>query len=846
MEKDNNNNNVIFRPKRAKIKINDDPNDNECYYYQPKITEHETIETIKCITYNTNMPNSENMIKMEKKRKKNIEIHQGVKKVLTIKQKKLKNLIKKISSPKFKLKSAFIKWATITFNPKKDVSTCLNKSEEGEEDEEDEDEEEEEEDEEYDGVKSRFMNDLNVIGLSEIEERPPNEEESALTSIMAKAGKNKNKICVALRKIIKYKNYFYPYFYHWQKIINKPNILLILQSQKLLKNSIINLEKKKNLAQLSLKYKEWKRKSDQLKLNEKKPKKKKKVIIYKKKNGEIEIKNKEEINTSINDNKSEYDNSSVKTKKDKAKKIKVKTIKKNISSLKTSTNNEEKKNFDKKNNSKSSMTISINRIESSDNILNNKAEEKITKSKKIIKKVNKIIKIVKKDKDNEYEEKVFSKTTELLPDLSKSTGHFKIMNSFNLLDNNINNNNDNDMIETDSISSLKKAIDKKKMRKVNRREGNKSVDLLITKDKKITNNSFSNSSNRNIESIIDKIEDIFHGKDNDNDTEESDKKVKKKKIQNLKNLDNKKSEKKIKKEESKNNNVIIDVLDITETGEDKKQLPNGINKKKEFKILSSSNGHFNSKIKQSDFIEFSSGGNNVNNNQKKDYIVNNNNNINDSKEIKIRKKNNSNIELKKEENVKYKKYNKAFLILRKAIKSFKTRKKSELNYKEQIYNFFNKIKNIEKVAERKNSCVSEKCRKISKNSFLNQKRHKNSLIINNKNNKDTVHKLITKKKVESEKNKLLNKIVRIAESNNKIQNDIINIVKRTDKKTLNNLDLGNYIRMLEANNKKLYAYKIFCLFCNYCENSNFCLKSSNPKKYYFNHWNKNNSNNSNI
>ena len=133
MEKDNNNNNVIFRPKRAKIKINDDPNDNECYYYQPKITEHETIETIKCITYNTNMPNSENMIKMEKKRKKNIEIHQGVKKVLTIKQKKLKNLINKISSPIFKIKSAFVKWVALTFKHKKNMSSGFHADSEEEE-----------------------------------------------------------------------------------------------------------------------------------------------------------------------------------------------------------------------------------------------------------------------------------------------------------------------------------------------------------------------------------------------------------------------------------------------------------------------------------------------------------------------------------------------------------------------------------------------------------------------------------------------------------------------------------------------------------------------------------------
>ena len=44
------------------------------------------------------------------------------------------------------------------------------------------------------------------------------------------------------------------------------------------------------------------------------------------------------------------------------------------------------------------------------------------------------------------------------------------------------------------------------------------------------------------------------------------------------------------------------------------------------------------------------------------------------------------------------------------------------------------------------------------------------------------------------------------------------------------------------NNKKLYAYKIFCLFVNYRENNNFCMKKNNPKKYFFNYWNKNNSN----
>ena len=864
MEKNNNNHYMIFKPKRPKIKITDEFNNNE-ELYQPLISENITLENIKNLSYNRSLTNHENLKKMENKTKNNSEINkkQKTKKALTTKQKKLKNLIKKISSPKFKIKLMFDQWITYTFNNKKNLSVT-HLTEDGDEDDGEEEEEEEEED---DDEKINLMNDLNINGLEEIEERPPNEEESALTSILAKSGRNKNKIYVALRKIIKYKNFFYRYFYHWHKIINIPNILLILKTQKLLKNSIINIEEKKKLSYLSYNFNEWKKKSEQIKANEKKAKKKKKIIIYKKKNGEIEIKDQENnstvsVNVNVKANKNENENLSSMTKKDKSKNIKIKAVKKNLSLLKK-TNDDEIENQNKKINR---IKIPLTRNET-DIFLNYKTEEKITKTKKIAKKVNKIIKKIQKDKGDEYEEKMYSRTSEVLPDLSRSSGHIKIMKSFNFMDNNDNNNNNNDNNNENnhnhtesgniniSLSSIKKAIAKKKIKKINIKNVNKSFDLL-QKDKKIINSSFSQSNNQNIESIIDKIDDIFHGKDNDNENDnveekEKDAKIKKKKIKNLKMNENKTNNEKNKisfNKEEKNNK---DEMNINEEGDEKNKISYNNNKKKEFKIFSPNNNHFRSKIKQSDYVEFSVEENNLNNHRTNDYIINSTYN---SKEIKVKNNNDNNNKLTKEENEKYKIYNKAFLILRKVIKSFKKRNKLVLKDNEKVYNYFNKWKNafnklnnnndetLKNEIEIKNNNILEKNKKISKNSYLNSKKKKNVINDNNKNNKDISHKYNNKKIIESEKIKLLKKIINIAQSNNKTQSDIINIIKRTDKKTVNNLDLGNYIKMLEMNNKKLYAYKIFCLFVNYNENKNFCMKKNNPKKYFFNYWNRNNSN----
>jgi hypothetical protein len=860
MENNNDNNTRIFKPKRPKIRANEEIINNEDYY-QPLISETITLESIKNITYNRSIANNENKIKKEKKRKKNSEENKKSKK-LTIKQKKLKNLINKFSSPAFKIKRAFVKWVNITFNHKKNMSGGLaSHSEEEEEEDPDEDEEEEEEDEE----KIKLMNDLNVNDLEEIEERPPNEEESALTSVMAKQAKNKNKISVALRKIIKYKNIFYSYFYHWNKVINIPNILNILQFQKLMKNSIINLEEKKKLSLLSLNFQEWIKKSEQLKSNEKKTKKKKKIIIYKKKNGEIEIKDKDN-NTIMNINKNENDKLNLFTKidkTDKTKKVKAKAIKKNFSSLKQSINLDESDIIDNQNKTislvSSKNSIPINRNDSSNNILNDKTDEKNTKTKKIIKKVIKKVKKDKdkeKDKDNVQEEKVFSKTSELLPDLSRSTRHFKIMSSFNMLDNNSETDFENINI---SLSCIKKSsIAKNKIKKINIKNINlKSNDALAQKEKKRMNASFSQSTHSNIESLIDKIDNIFQGKNNDshNDTKENETKKKKKNVQKkVKNNENKNTKEKekisINKEENKKNILNQDESKMSETGEDNKQMAYKINKKKEFKIFSPSNNHYRTRIKQSDFVEFSVEENNQDNPE-----INNENIINtmyDSKETNMKSKNNDNTILNKEENEKYIIYKKALLILGRVIKSFKKRNRLESNDNEKINIYFNKWKTLFNKLDSNDSIKNNNKEDLNKeigiknNNVLEEnkkitKKKKNVII--NKSNKDVYHKYSGKKLVESEKTKSLNKMINIAQSDNKIQKDIINIIKRTDKKTLNNLDLGNYIKMLEMHNKKIYAYKIFCLFANYNENVKFCLKKNNPKKYYFNYWNKYNNNN---
>jgi hypothetical protein len=72
MEKNNDNNTRIFKPKRPKIRANEEIINNEDYY-QPLISETITLESIKNITYNRSIANNENKIKKEKKIQKKIK-----------------------------------------------------------------------------------------------------------------------------------------------------------------------------------------------------------------------------------------------------------------------------------------------------------------------------------------------------------------------------------------------------------------------------------------------------------------------------------------------------------------------------------------------------------------------------------------------------------------------------------------------------------------------------------------------------------------------------------------------------------------------------------------------------
>ena len=157
-----------------------------------------------------------------------------------------------------------------------------------------------------------------------------------MNSIAAKAKNPMNRLNVALRKIIKYKNTFYGYFTKWKKVINIPNIQIILKYQKKLKNLFRKLDGKKNLLKLAMAFKDWKMKCEKLKSSgEKKVKKKKRIIIYKKKNGEMEIKEHLEDYNSLKPNKDDNDKLSIKKDGIKIKTVKKRIIKKKITSSKS-------------------------------------------------------------------------------------------------------------------------------------------------------------------------------------------------------------------------------------------------------------------------------------------------------------------------------------------------------------------------------------------------------------------------------------------------------------------------------------------------------------------------------
>ena len=596
---DENEHKKIYRQKRPKIRVRD--NKDNLDYYSSMTEENIELNKIKNLKLNNELLLNNNNGKNERKR--SVQSQRRSKKSLKGFQKKMKNLLVKFNSPSFKIKLIFHKWAYITFSKK---TNNLDDNEEEEEEEEterakynnsnnkdkknklknnknknDSDEEEEEEEEEEDEDKIKLMNDLNLNNLEEIEERPPNEEESAMTSKGAKARNPKNHLNVALRKIFKYKNVFYVYFTKWKKVINIPNILIILKYQKKFKSLFTKLDGKKNLLKLAMAFKTWKMKCEKLKSGEKKVKKKKKIIIYKKKNGEMEIKEHIEDCNNLLSNKDDNDKLSIKKDGIKIKTVKKRIIKKKISSSKSKKskipnindniiiNNNNltpiKQNHsyqdkitnihtNKKESEKSESNMSVT-SDNKNEIEKTVEEENGAKRKKVVKKIKKIVKKVKKSKKDEKIEKT-EKDRNSLPPLYISSDQVKIVKPLNSTEKYSDNEKELSSISNNKVKVKKKI---KKVNKINLKDSsNKSLDFLLEKEKGKDNKNkvLSKSYNPNIESINpNKINEISRGKSTTNNNSKDRIKLKKKKIihKSKKNTNNNKNEE-IKIEDNTNTN----------------------------------------------------------------------------------------------------------------------------------------------------------------------------------------------------------------------------------------------------------------------------------------------------
>ena len=261
------------------------------------------------------------------------------------------------------------------------------------------------------------------------------------------------------------------------------------------------------------------------------------------------------------------------------------------------------------------------------------------------------------------------------------------------------------------------------------------------------------------------------------------------------------------------------------------------------------------------------------------------------KKFNKKKKKKNEREFTKEEKARIKILKRAFHLLRRAIRSFKKRKKTKKEFNENILldKHFTKWKNIfmnkdkesnkYRKEENKNEGLSFSGKKLGEEIIKNNidKSHDNEgenndmelIKIENKNKieenlryknyresqdssnnneealaeadeaKNNKKENDEKENSESKKNNLLFKLFDLVKSNYKTQNGTIDIIKRTDEKIFDKIELEKYVNLLEENNKRIYAYQIFCLFANYNENPHYCMKNNNPKRFYFNCWNKN-------
>ena len=957
---DENEHKKIYKQKRPKIRVKE--NTDKLDYYSSMTEESIELDKIKNLKLNNDLLINNNNRKNERKRSAQSE--RRSKKSLTGFQKKMKKLLTKLNSPSYKLKLIFHKWAYITFS-KRNNNLDDDSEEEEEEEEEierakydnnnknkinkfknnnnnknDSDEEEEDEEEEEDDEKMKLMNDLNLNNLEEIEERPPNEEESAMTSIAAKARNPKNHLNVALRKIFKYKNTFYGYFTKWKKVINIPNIQIILKYQKKLKNLFMKLDGKKNLLKLAMAFKDWKIKCEKLKSSgEKKVKKKKRIIIYKKKNGEMEIKEHLEDYNNLKTNKDDNDKLSIKKDGIKIKTVKKRIIKKKITSSKSKqskmppvnnniiiTNNNItpiKQNhssqdniinihINKKESEKSESNMSV--TSDNKNEVEKTGEENGTKKKKVVKKIKKIVKKVKKpkkDEKNEKTEKDKDKDKNNLPPLYISSDQVKILRPLN----SIEKSSDNEK-EISSISCNKAKV-KKKIKKVNKinikDSSNRSLDFLLQKEKEKDNKNkiLSKSYNPNIESInSNKMDEISRDKSTTNNDSKDKIKIKKKKIihkSKKKTKSNKNEEMKIEDNTNTNseentidkmNNIVKrenslkdneentqkNVISEQNEGEkeDSKKLPPSkvtfIPDDKNQGEKRNSDGYHNlgkdSRIDLNaivdpelmDYSEDSSEeeikkkkrskknkkkGEEISKDEINPDIINieitQDDDESDNKSKKNKKKKRNKKTFTKEEKELIKIYKRAFHLLRRCIRSFKKRNKANEEFKQslELNNYFIKWKN--KFVNKIDIPQLENEEKEGNNNLEESKKEEED--ISNNNNivdikKEDLNNNESKEEInednnnfELQKNNIVNKLVELAQINNKIQNETIDIIKNTNEDTFKDFYPDQYLKLIETNNKKIYAYKILCLYVKFSKNF-ILMKTSNPKKWYFNYWNK--------
>jgi len=221
-------------------------------------------------------------------------------------------------------------------------------------------------------------------------------------------------------------------------------------------------------------------------------------------------------------------------------------------------------------------------------------------------------------------------------------------------------------------------------------------------------------------------------------------------------------------------------------------------------------------------------------------------------------KNNKKRKYTDKEKKKAKIYKKGMHLLRKAIRSYKKRnnkneyenrfkfwkniiinskltKPEENNIIEEIQN---KIDDKISTIELKNDTIKEiKENKEENNKESNKEEHLIEIInqekeetINDNINNDSEKNLLNKE--ENKKDDKIQSIQNLIEINNKINNEIISLLKKTDEERFNEFEPEIFDKLLYENNKKILTYKLFCIYNNYNNSLSF------RKKVYLKRWNK--------